>query len=42
MIETAPEPEPPVAEPAATAEDFKSDPLIREALDAFEARIIKS
>ena len=42
VIETAPEPEPTVAEPAATAEDFKSDPLIREALDAFEARIIKS
>ena len=42
VIEAAPEPEPPVAEPAATAEDFKSDPLIREALDAFEARIIKS
>lgn len=42
VIEAAPEPEPPVEEPAATAEDFKSDPLIREALDAFEARIIKS
>ncbi len=42
VIETAPEPEPTVEEPAATAEDFKSDPLIREALDAFEARIIKS
>lgn len=34
----------PVAEPAVEApvEDFKSDPLIREALDAFEARIIQS
>jgi DNA polymerase-3 subunit gamma/tau len=42
VIEATPEPEPPVEEPVATAEDFKSDPLIREALDAFEARIIKS
>lgn len=43
---TAPEmvAELPVAEPAVEApvEDFKSDPLIREALDAFEARIIQS
>ncbi|MBL9156526.1 MAG: DNA polymerase III subunit gamma/tau [Verrucomicrobiales bacterium] len=39
----APAPEPVVLEePVATAEDFKADPLIREALDAFEARIIKS
>jgi chromosomal replication initiation ATPase DnaA len=31
------------APPAAGADgDFKSDPLIREALDAFEARIIQS
>lgn len=37
----APEPVVP-EEPVATAEDFKADPLIREALDAFEARIIKS
>lgn len=44
-VETAPAPMPePVVpeEPVATAEDFKADPLIREALDAFEARIIKS
>jgi hypothetical protein len=42
VIEATPGPEPTVEEPVATAEDFKSDPLIREALDAFEARIIKS
>ena len=40
----APAPEPVVeaAAPAPAAEDFKNDPLIREALEAFEARIIKS
>ncbi len=39
----APAPEPVAEEPAAPpAEDFKNDPLIREALEAFEARIIKS
>ncbi len=35
-----PEPEPET--PAPPVEDFKSDPLIREALEAFEARIIQS
>jgi DNA polymerase-3 subunit gamma/tau len=30
-----------VAEESPSAEDFKDDPLIREALDVFEARIIK-
>lgn len=39
-VAEVPEPEPPA--PAAPVEDFKSDPLIREALDAFEARIIQS
>jgi hypothetical protein len=39
----APAPEPVAEAPAAPpAEDFKNDPLIREALEAFEARIIKS
>jgi DNA polymerase-3 subunit gamma/tau len=33
--------ESPAGETGAPVEDFKSDPLIREALDAFEARIIK-
>jgi DNA polymerase-3 subunit gamma/tau len=40
----APAPQTVVEEPAAAApspEDFKNDPLIREALEAFEARIIK-
>jgi hypothetical protein len=40
----APAPQAVVEEPAAAApspEDFKNDPLIREALEAFEARIIK-
>lgn len=39
----APAPVAPAAPPAAGADgDFKNDPLIREALDAFEARIIES
>jgi len=41
VIEETPEPESPAGETGAPVEDFKSDPLIREALDAFEARIIK-
>jgi DNA polymerase-3 subunit gamma/tau len=41
VTEAMPEPEPPLGEAGAPVEDFKSDPLIREALDAFEARIIK-
>lgn len=41
--EEAPPPvEEPVAPPPVSEEDFKNDPLIREALAAFEARIIQS
>ncbi len=43
-VATAPAPVDEPTEPpaAANTEDFKNDPLIREALQAFEARIVKS
>ncbi|MCB1207454.1 MAG: DNA polymerase III subunit gamma/tau [Verrucomicrobiae bacterium] len=41
-VAAVPEPPAPEPEPAVNPEDFKADPLIREALEAFEARIIKS
>lgn len=40
-----PQPEPvaePASDPSAVTEDFKKDPLIQEALQVFEARVIKS
>lgn len=37
-----PAPEPPPAPPADPMEDFKNDPLIRKALDYFEAEILTS